>query len=620
MKTKHFIVPILGLVVLITSFTLKENKVEKTKKTQKPNILWIVTDDHRYDAVRAFNKMLDNREMSELGYVESPNIDKLTQQGTTYINTYCHSPVCAPSRSAMHLGRYPFRSGIYSFEYYNNKTDNSYPTLPEQMASEGYQTFHVGKLGVRIKTLKENGKTKAHPIYQVDISEKKMAKEGFADWGKDWFPKVDGKKLEKPLRSTEFFVTPDGKLEYSSLPLEKMRPEYKGKSKELVEKYDLFRHYSKKKKQQLDKGMILYGVSPQPAGKTRDGYYNKVLIDYLNNTKPKYTIGSQTVDGINPDKPLFVHLGYKFPHTPVLPPADYRARFQKLNYKIPELTDEIYEQIPRQIKGFINNRGSDHFSDEDKLKMIQDYYAFCAYGDALIGEATDAFIKYSEAKNQPWTIVYVNGDHGWKLNDYGAVGKCTPWNLDTHNPIVIVSSDKKKFPAGKVVRSFGEFVDIAPTILADAGADLSSEKYKYLDGLDMAKIADGSAPKRDYIIGETMAATGPRAFIRTKEYVFSMQIRPYGRKAGENIKWSKNLPLEKVDASLYHTTNDPKEVNNVALDKKYRKIALQMKEKLTNIVLGDNRVEVEWEKWGTGTQTYRSNFAPGAHDYKLNLK
>ena len=44
-----------------------------------------------------------------------------------------------------------------------------------------------------------------------------------------------------------------------------------------------------------------------------------------------------------------------------------------------------------------------------------------------------------------------------------------------------------------------------------------------------------------------------------------------------------------------------------------------MKDKLLNIVLGDNRVEINWERSGTGTKIFRSNFAPGAHDYKLKL-
>ncbi|MDW7690621.1 sulfatase-like hydrolase/transferase [Flammeovirgaceae bacterium SG7u.111] len=607
---------IISIILLSISGCAKVQ--EAPQEEQKPNVLWIVTDDHRYDAIRAFNKMLHDREMSELGYVESPNIDRLTEMGTTFISTFCQAQVCAPSRASMHYGRYPFRSGIYEFEYHNNNAEHCKPTLPEQMAQLGYQTFHVGKLGVRIKTIKD-GKTKSYPIYQNDISFKQMAKDGLTGWGKDWFRELDGEKFDNPIKNLVFFVTPDGKFEYNSLELEKQRPEYAGMSEKVIEKYDLLRHYNDRKGKHLDKGMILSGVSSQPAGKNRDGYYTSTLTDYLKNTDSTFTVGSQTVGGIDPSKPLFVHIGYDFPHTPVLPPADYRERFQKYKYNVPVFDKKEFEKMPKQLINQCKNGETDHFSDEEKQKMVQDYYAFCAYGDRLVGQSVDAFIEYSEAKKQSWVIVYVNGDHGWKLNDHGAVSKCTPWIEDSLNPIVVVSSDKKMFPAGKVVREYTEFVDVAPTILAAGGADLKDKKYNYLDGMDMAKIAKGEAPVRDYVIGESHAGTGPRAYIRTKDYVFSMKTRPNKNK-GEKMDWALNASFKDLDPGLYHVTKDPKEVNNVAFDPAYEHIAMTMKDKLMNIVLGDNRVEVNWEKWGSGTEIYRSNFAPGAHDYKLNLK
>ena len=42
-------------------------------------------------------------------------------------------------------------------------------------------------------------------------------------------------------------------------------------------------------------------------------------------------------------------------------------------------------------------------------------------------------------------IVYVCGDHGWKLNEHGAISKFTTWEVDSHNPIIVVSSDKANF-------------------------------------------------------------------------------------------------------------------------------------------------------------------------------
>lgn len=582
---------------------------------EQPNVLWILTDDHRYDSIRAFNQMLHGREMNELGYVESPNTDRLAKMGTTFINSYCQAQGCAPSRASMHYGRYPFRSGIYEFEYHNNNAEHCRPTLPESMAELGYQTTHVGKLGVRVKTIKGDGKWAAqHPIYQQSFYFKDLAKDGLCGWGKGWTTEIKGKKLDKPMPSLEYFVTPEGKFEYCSLELEKLMPEFAGTCAETTEKYDLLRHYNKKKGKHIDSGMILSGVSSREAGKTRDGYYASIFADYLKHPNQKFKVGSRDYDGVDTSKPLFCHIGFDFPHTPVLPPADYRQRFQQHTYKVPVVSLGELKTMPSQLKKMVHHGMSDHFTDAEKQAMIQDYYAFCAYGDSLVGQAADAFIEYSEANKQPWTIVYVCGDHGWKLNDHGSVSKFTPWDVDAHNPIIVVSSDKQTFPAGKVVTDFTEFVDIAPTILAAGGADLGDQQYEYLDGFNMAGIASGEIPARDYVLGESHAVTGPRAFIRTKDYVFSMQTRP-DRKRGKNMEWAQTASYKDLDPALYHMPSDPGEVNNLAFSPEHERIAMIMKDKLLNIVLGDNRVEVDWGgNKALGTTIFRSNFAPGADD------
>ena len=325
-------------------------------------------------------------------------------------------------------------------------------------------------------------------------------------------------------------------------------------------------------------------MSPQPSGKTRDGYYSYTLLEFLKNENKTFKLGSKSINGTDPSKPLFCHVGFDFPHTPVLPPADYRERFRKHTYNIPQLGENELKTMGKQLRNAVKEGWSDHYSDDVKQKMIQDYYAFCAYGDSLVGETADAFIEYSEKHNQPWMIVFVCGDHGWKLNNHGSISKFTPWEEDSHNPIIVVSSDKKAFPAGKVVRNFTEFVDIAPTIMAAGGANIKDKKFDYLDGFNLADVAAEKTPVRDYVIGENHAVTGPRAYIRTKDYVFSMQTRP-NKKRGENMNWALNATYEQLDPVLYDFKNDPHELNNLAFDKNYQAIAMKMKEKLINIVL-----------------------------------
>ena len=261
--------------------------------------------------------------------------------------------------------------------------------------------------------------------------------------------------------------------------------------------------------------------------------------------------------------------------------------------------------MAKQMRKQVTNGYSDHLTDEEKQKMTQDYYAFCAYGDSLVGQAVDSFVAYSEKQKQEWMVVYVCGDHGWKLNDHGSISKFSPWEVDCHNPIIVVSSDKTKFPGGKVVTDFTEFVDIAPTILGAAGAKLDEESFQHLDGHDLATVVSGAAPVRDYVIGECHAVTGPRAYIRTKDYVFSCQTRP-DKKRDKNMNWAKEANWKELDPALYHTASDPSEVNNVAFDSSHKEIAMAMKNRLLGIIF-DNRVEVDWGKKGDGTEAFRSD-------------
>ena len=63
----------------------------------RPNILWICTDQQRYDTLRALGNPL----------AQTPNLDRFVGEGTSFANAFCQSPVCAPSRASFLTGRYP---------------------------------------------------------------------------------------------------------------------------------------------------------------------------------------------------------------------------------------------------------------------------------------------------------------------------------------------------------------------------------------------------------------------------------------------------------------------------------------------------------------------------------
>ena len=102
--------------------------------SDKPNILWICTDQQRFDTIGALGN----------AHVSTPNIDRLVEQGTAFTHTYCQSPICTPSRTAFLTGMYP------SAVHVNGNGNDWFPNRPalvtKIMADAGYVCGNVGKL------------------------------------------------------------------------------------------------------------------------------------------------------------------------------------------------------------------------------------------------------------------------------------------------------------------------------------------------------------------------------------------------------------------------------------------------------------------------------------------
>ncbi len=65
--------------------------------TDHPNILWICSDQQRWDTLGCYGN----------DFVETPHLDRLAREGTLFEHAYCQSPVCTPSRASFLTGRYP---------------------------------------------------------------------------------------------------------------------------------------------------------------------------------------------------------------------------------------------------------------------------------------------------------------------------------------------------------------------------------------------------------------------------------------------------------------------------------------------------------------------------------
>ncbi|SHM52968.1 sulfatase-like hydrolase/transferase [Flavobacterium saccharophilum] len=77
-------------------FTIFSTAIFMHVTAQQTNILWIVTDDQRPDALECYNLATRGEKESAFGYVSSPNINKLADEGVMFVNAYTNSPICGP--------------------------------------------------------------------------------------------------------------------------------------------------------------------------------------------------------------------------------------------------------------------------------------------------------------------------------------------------------------------------------------------------------------------------------------------------------------------------------------------------------------------------------------------
>lgn len=101
--------------------------------TKKPNILWICTDQQRFDTLGCYYN----------GIVNTPNIDRLAEKGVLFKNAYCQCPVCSPSRASFLTGRYPKTTRC---RQNGQKIPDDEMLVSRIFADEGYVCGLSGKL------------------------------------------------------------------------------------------------------------------------------------------------------------------------------------------------------------------------------------------------------------------------------------------------------------------------------------------------------------------------------------------------------------------------------------------------------------------------------------------
>ncbi len=124
------------LLVTIAFHSCKQEKKEITVETPKrPNIIFIMADDHATQAISAYGHPI-----SQLA--PTPNIDRIAKEGVIFRNNFCTNSICGPSRAVILTGKH---SHVNGFRMNGNRFDGNQQTYPKLLQEAGYTTAMFGK-------------------------------------------------------------------------------------------------------------------------------------------------------------------------------------------------------------------------------------------------------------------------------------------------------------------------------------------------------------------------------------------------------------------------------------------------------------------------------------------
>lgn len=131
-RTRLYYYFALGIGLALAWTGCQQNTDKNHTTVKKPNIIFIFSDDHAYQAISAYGNK----------YAKTPNIDRIAQEGAIFHNFLVTNSICGPSRASLLTGKYSHENGYRANE---EKFDVSQQLFPRLLKQGDYQTAWVGK-------------------------------------------------------------------------------------------------------------------------------------------------------------------------------------------------------------------------------------------------------------------------------------------------------------------------------------------------------------------------------------------------------------------------------------------------------------------------------------------
>src|SRR5688572_14500139 len=125
-------ISIIILLHLMLFSCQEKNNLDEQEVKRPPNIIFIMTDDHAYQAISTYGSILMN----------TPQIDRLAREGMRFDKAYVTNSICSPSRAVALTGKFSHLNGVKDNE---DVFDSAQVTFPKILRQNNFQTALVGK-------------------------------------------------------------------------------------------------------------------------------------------------------------------------------------------------------------------------------------------------------------------------------------------------------------------------------------------------------------------------------------------------------------------------------------------------------------------------------------------
>lgn len=260
-----------------------------------PNVLFVISDQHRWD----FMGYEDN------GVTLTPNLDALREVGVAFRSAYCTSPLCCPSRQAIHSGRYGMNSGCFTNLH---ELPPGTPSFVQQFRTAGYRTCAVGKTHMEIHA------------YDSDLTGRRH-REFMDSLGWDENHEVSGNGMLKTgirCAYTEFLRS-EGVFD------------------------DVLKYYRQW-------AYFMDGKDSRP------GDFHSFEWPLDEKHQETHWIAQQAVDWLknewDRDRPFFLHVGFAGPHSPIEPFPEYLEMYRGLEEPAPRGIEDVSSEVLDARRGY----------------------------------------------------------------------------------------------------------------------------------------------------------------------------------------------------------------------------------------------------------------------------